>query len=346
MANPFIYAVTDQRWSSAITAYNAIWMDVNNGAGGDAVGTSASRLLKLSNNTVERFGVTINGSLLTTSPTLTTSDPSIFTQTWNAAGVTFTGVRIAITSTASAAGSLIIDAQVGASAVFNVRKDGAITTTSGMRFGFVSTVSYPVDIQFNDNAIQQVSGNYLGWSSSATNAGAGSDLKLFRDAANTLAQRNSTNAQTFNIYNTYTDASNYERGFAKWSGSVFQVGTEAAGTGSTRNLSLYRGATEHIQLSSGRNFFPVATSMGAGINFSFSDGTDFNRGFVGVTGAKAVKVTDGSTAGGALQFQEMTAPSAPATNLVYLYAQDNGAGKTQIMALFATGAAQQVAIEP
>jgi hypothetical protein len=43
---------------------------------------------------------------------------------------------------------------------------------------------------------------------------------------------------------------------------------------------------------------------------------------------------------------EMTAPSAPAANGFRLYAEDNGAGKTRLMCLFATGAAQQVASEP
>jgi hypothetical protein len=40
------------------------------------------------------------------------------------------------------------------------------------------------------------------------------------------------------------------------------------------------------------------------------------------------------------------APAAPAANKVRIYAVDNGSGKTQLMALFATGAAQQIAIEP
>jgi hypothetical protein len=65
------------------------------------------------------------------------------------------------------------------------------------------------------------------------------DTVLLRDAANTLAQRNGTNAQTFNIYNTFTDAANYERGFLRWSSNVFQVGTEAGGTGSARALSFF-----------------------------------------------------------------------------------------------------------
>jgi len=42
----------------------------------------------------------------------------------------------------------------------------------------------------------------------------------------------------------------------------------------------------------------------------------------------------------------MTAPSAPAANGIILFGKDNGSGKTQLMALFSSGAAQQVAIEP
>jgi hypothetical protein len=50
--------------------------------------------------------------------------------------------------------------------------------------------------------------------------------------------------------------------------------------------------------------------------------------------------------GAALELYEQTAPSAPAADGVRIYAVDNGSGKTQLMALFATGAAQQIAIEP
>jgi hypothetical protein len=54
----------------------------------------------------------------------------------------------------------------------------------------------------------------------------------------------------------------------------------------------------------------------------------------------------GSSVGGALNLLEMTAPSSPGSNEVVVYAEDNGAGKTRLMALFPTGAAQQLAIEP
>jgi hypothetical protein len=59
------------------------------------------------------------------------------------------------------------------------------------------------------------------------------DLFIARDAANTLAQRNDTNAQTFRLYNTYTSATNYERGKLEWSSNVFRIGTEKGSGGGT-----------------------------------------------------------------------------------------------------------------
>ena len=51
-----------------------------------------------------------------------------------------------------------------------------------------------------------------------------------------------------------------------------------------------------------------------------------------------------ATAGLTLCMQEMTAPTGSA-NQARIFAQDNGAGKTQLMVIFGSGAAQQIAIE-
>ena len=67
---------------------------------------------------------------------------------------------------------------------------------------------------------------------------------------------------------------------------------------------------------------------------------------LGRSAAGVLKITNSGSGAGALEMQEMTAPSAPATNNVRIYAEDNGSGKTRLMALFPTGAAQQIAIEP
>ena len=70
------------------------------------------------------------------------------------------------------------------------------------------------------------------------------DVILARDAANTLAQRNGANAQTFRLYTTYTDASNYERlSVVGNAGSVFQIITQNAGTGVSRALRFGVGGT-------------------------------------------------------------------------------------------------------
>lgn len=83
----------------------------------------------------------------------------------------------------------------------------------------------------------------LGWSSNQVGTNA-ADLTLYRDAANILAQRNGVNAQTFNIYNAYTDASNYSRFsmIAAAGGSSFIQ--EQAGTGGALFMQFKtRGAT-------------------------------------------------------------------------------------------------------
>lgn len=61
-----------------------------------------------------------------------------------------------------------------------------------------------------------------------------------------------------------------------------------------------------------------------------------------IIGIRGSSVSEGAS----LSFIEQTAPSAPAANGVYIYAEDDGGGKTRLMALFSTGAAQQIAIEP
>lgn len=59
--------------------------------------------------------------------TQTTSFPVVdATQTWNAGGVTFTALKLNVTSTASAAGSLLLDLQVGGSSKFTVNKSGVL----------------------------------------------------------------------------------------------------------------------------------------------------------------------------------------------------------------------------
>lgn len=71
--------------------------------------------------------------------------------------------------------------------------------------------------------------------------GASSDVVLNRDAADVLAQYRGTTAQTFRLYGTRTDGSNYGRLGFTLSGSTWNIQTEAAGTGSATSLALLSG---------------------------------------------------------------------------------------------------------
>jgi hypothetical protein len=74
------------------------------------------------------------------------------------------------------------------------------------------------------------------------------DVSLARDAANVLAQRRTTNAQTFRLYNTYTDASNYERLSFKWNANTPGIYVEFAGTGTSRGLEIQTTGTSNVAL--------------------------------------------------------------------------------------------------
>lgn len=178
--------------------------------------------------------------------------------TWNDGLTAFTAIKMNVTDTASASGSLLMDLQVGGSSKFSVRKDGRLSVVSTYLYanpsiGFDSNISFSAIganlyvhnpsfsvVRFSTNATPFVSingGGYFGFAAGDPSS-SDPDTRLYRDAANTFAQRNSTNAQTFNIYNTYTDASNYERGFMKWNSNEFRIGAESGGTGTNRPVIL------------------------------------------------------------------------------------------------------------
>jgi hypothetical protein len=176
---------------------------------------------------------------------------------WNASGTTFTGIKLNVTDTASAAGSLLMDLQVGGVSRFSVTKAGRLTVADTTQFAspsiaFPSNISFSAigtnlyahnasfsAVRFSTNTIPFVSVNgsgYFGFASGDPSS-ADPDTRLFRDAANTLAQRNGATAQTVNLYGTYTDASNYRRLTKTMStGGVAVIKPEGLGTGVSGNV--------------------------------------------------------------------------------------------------------------
>ena len=79
-------------------------------------------------------------NVATVGGTQTTSTPVLnLAQTWNAGAVTFTGAKLNITDTASAAGSLLLDLQVGGVSKFNADKAGVLTLAGGGKISSTPT---------------------------------------------------------------------------------------------------------------------------------------------------------------------------------------------------------------
>jgi len=134
--------------------------------------------------------------------------------------------------------NLIVDADGAASPTIYLRNGSSPSIIKCNSNGFDFLNASNVFLAHLSTAGYFVNKTYaLGFAGSTGGVGT-PDALFFRDDAGIIAQRNSTNAQTFRVYNTYTDASNYERGFLQWNSGVFEIGTEGAGTGSEQPVRI------------------------------------------------------------------------------------------------------------
>lgn len=210
--------------------------------------------------------------------------------TWNAGATTFTAIKMNVTDTASAAGSLLMDLQVGGVSKIKGTKAGSLIASNGDAvnpgFSFIDATSTgfyrrsPGQVVYSQATVDiagYTGGGFslrdsvsLGWSSDSDPVGL-LDLILARDAPNTLAQRNGTAAQSFRLYNTFTDASNYERLETAWASNILSLRTAAAGTGVARALRLGAGGTDYWEVGATTGHFLGVTAAG-GIGYGTGAG--------------------------------------------------------------------------
>ena len=203
---------------------------------------------------------------------------------WNDASTVFTGLKLNVTDTASAAASNLLDLQVNGSSKLRINNTSIVTGLS-----LVCDTISPGSAGFflSSSTIRVASTGYLGFSSTLQ-AFATPDVTLYRDAANTLAQRNGTNAQTFRLYNTYTDASNYERTSITRDSSGLVIDAQKGGTGAdpTNLLDLQRAGVSAASVSTDStgtgylklipttvNALTPAATVGAGTKAFVTDST-------------------------------------------------------------------------
>jgi len=135
-------------------------------------------------------GSSVDGASLTLGgETVTASKPVLnLTQTWNNAGITFTGLNCNVTDTASAAASLLLDLQVGGTSRASISKNATLTLGAGNgRLAFVCGQDWYSTVRFNGSLIWQIGDNgSLTLTSGAVcgfGSGGAADSGMARDAA-------------------------------------------------------------------------------------------------------------------------------------------------------------------
>ena len=164
-------------------------------------------------------------NLTLTSPSLSTSAPMTISQTWNDAAVPFKALVVnaaGLSGTNSASGSLLLDLQVGGATKLNVDKSGNINVDPANASASL-TFSVGANIAFTYNGgsgfgtsqtliVRALGGLRVSEGVLQLGSSAAAAATLLRDGAdNTLALRNGTNAQTFNVYGSYGSISDYKR---------------------------------------------------------------------------------------------------------------------------------------
>ena len=198
-------------------------------------------------------GGTMTGALTIASGTLTASAPALsVTQTWNNAAVNFTGALIDITTTAAST-SYALRVRNNGVDTFNLRQNGVMTLSTTMEAASIN----------NYGDFRAVSTGLFGFSDNPSSFGT-IDLRLYRDAANTLALRNGTNAQTLRVYRSWTHASNYSRFTHSWNTSTALLMAEGLGTGTDGNIA-FNDAALATGATLGYIMVPSAAGVSTGV---------------------------------------------------------------------------------
>jgi hypothetical protein len=203
------------------------------------------------------------GTATTTKPQVVIEPAGTTSTSWSTSG---TGLGV---NAASGFAGNLLDLQVNGTAILNATAVGGISaprsaldggTLAGYFFrSGTNTIGFRCDTNNNigvfTRATQTFSSYMFGstarpifklgssfsiaWGSNDVAVQANEDLIILRDAADTLAQRRTTNAQTFRVYNTFTSATNFERAKLQWDTNVLKVGTEKGADGGTaRDMEL------------------------------------------------------------------------------------------------------------
>jgi hypothetical protein len=267
------------------------------GSTGQLVFNNAGAYSGLSGVTTDGTDITLTGRFISSLNGAASAPPGTFTGTWFTGGTATTtkpqvlieptgttstawstsGTGLGVNAASGFAGNLL-DLQVNGTSHFRFSTNGLIGATGLGSIQIGNGIGSSNHVILNGagarslECFSSVSVNIahtlpFGWST-ATNVAP--DAAWNRDAADTLAQRNGTNAQTYRLYNTYTSATNFERLNFRWTTNEAIIDTEAGSDGGTlRGLKIgsagtsllgFYGATPVVQPAAVADITTTATA--------------------------------------------------------------------------------------
>lgn len=140
-------------------------------------------------------GTAITGTDLDISTgTKTASNPVSFTQTWNSSGVAFCALSVAVTATASADLSKVVDFTFGSDFYARFEKNTAIGSAAGIwavgGTGAMMAVRAAAEttprVLLYANGLKLASSSFVHWTANSTNADTTAVLGLYREDSTTL----------------------------------------------------------------------------------------------------------------------------------------------------------------
>jgi hypothetical protein len=234
---------------NALALTSIVALPVNRVPFGSGLGTLSSEAAFTYNSTTDTLSVPF---LALPMGTITTDKKAIdVSGTWNAAGVTFTAVKVAITDTNSAAGSKLFNITAGAAGAsnrFSVQRDGAVTVTGdGITTQNIVSLIQPAGLGTGGTGIALAYGaesaSFATFSaatqirsSSALQLGAGSPVPfeiLTTGQVNVAAGTLSVAQPILNLSATWNDGG---AGLAVFSGLSVTVSPTAGGSASTSTM--------------------------------------------------------------------------------------------------------------
>jgi hypothetical protein len=285
--------------------------------------------------TYDGTNVTLSGRFISSLNGAASAPPGTFTGTWFTGGTSTTtkpqvvieptgttstawstsGTGFGVNAASGFAGNLL-DLQVNGTTVANISAGGASawagTLTAGSATGGNSWLSLSSD------GLRLSQTRFIGFSNgnSASNS---IDTSLFRDAANTLAQRNAANAQSSRVYNTFTSATDYELGKSGWERSTSAATTNGFISGTTLTVDSGTG------IAAGQ--IVTGTGVTAGTRIISGSGTAWvvsQFQTVGTTGARVAMIfgapalrvgTEKGSAGGTARPMELQTDGTTRINI-------------------------------